>query len=74
MIQIGDTTINLSDPSVQLILMGAVLMALVLFLLVLAVRRAGRSAAMMAPLLRDMSRWDSGWRTCPTGKASWRAG
>lgn len=55
MIQFGETTINLNDPSVQLILTGAVLAGLVLFLLILAVRRAGQSAAMMAPLMRDMS-------------------
>ena len=54
MIQIGDTTINLNDPATQVIAGGAVLGLVVLILLIMAVRRAGRSADMMAPLLRDM--------------------
>ena len=56
MIQIGETTINLNDPSVQLILTGSGAGRIwCCSLLILAVRRAGRSAAMMAPLMRDMS-------------------
>ena len=54
MIQIGDTTIDLSDPQTQLIAGGLALALLVLILLIMAVRRAGRSAEMIAPLLRDV--------------------
>ncbi len=54
MIQVGEMVIDLGDPVVQLILAGAVVSALVLILLLMAVRRAGRSAEMMAPLVRDM--------------------
>ena len=54
MIQVGETVIDLGDPVVQLILAGAVVAGLVLILLLMAVRRAGRSADMMAPLVRDM--------------------
>ena len=54
MIQLGDTTIDLNDPQTQLIGGGLALALLVLILLIMAVRRAGRSAEMIAPLLRDV--------------------
>ncbi len=55
MIQIGDIVIDLNDPTIQLMLAGAAMGLLVLVLLIMAVRRAGRSAEMMTPLLRDIS-------------------
>ena len=55
MIQIGDTIIDLNDPTTQALIAGGLLALVVLILLIMAVRRAGRSAEMMAPLMRDVS-------------------
>ncbi|WP_425101607.1 DNA recombination protein RmuC [Tropicibacter sp. S64] len=52
MIQLGDRIIPLDDP---LVLAGLGLGALVLLLLVMAVRGAGRSAAAVEPLVRQMN-------------------
>jgi len=54
MIKIGDQSYALSDPRVLVVLGGAVLLVLVLGLLIVAVRRAGRSANMAAPLIYQM--------------------
>ncbi len=54
MIRIGATEFVLSDPTVIAALIGAVFLLMVLVLLVMAVRRAGRSAALMSPLAYDM--------------------
>lgn len=54
MIQIGDTTYVLTDPPVLAALAGAAVLLLVLILLVMAVRRAGRSVQMSAPLIYQM--------------------
>ena len=54
MIQIGDVTIDLNDPQVQLAIGVATLVLLVLVLLVMAVRRAGRSAEMILPLAQNL--------------------
>jgi DNA recombination protein RmuC len=54
MIQLGETTYSLSDPLVLLILGGAAVLLLILILLIMAVRAAGRSANMTAPLARQM--------------------
>ena len=54
MIRIGATEFVLSDPTVIAALIGAVFLLMVLVLLVMAVRRAGRSAALMSPLAHDM--------------------
>ncbi|MEO1027162.1 MAG: DNA recombination protein RmuC [Pseudomonadota bacterium] len=54
MIQIGDVTINLSDPQTQLVLGAGAVILLVLVLLIMAVRRAGRSAEMILPLAQNM--------------------
>ncbi|NIN77068.1 MAG: DNA recombination protein RmuC, partial [Planctomycetales bacterium] len=51
MIQIGDTTLTLNDPLV----LGIIgLIALVLILLFLAVKRAGQSAALAEPLIQQL--------------------
>jgi DNA recombination protein RmuC len=58
MIQIGNTTINLSDPLVLAAILGAVVALLVVILLITSVRRAGRSAdavQMVATQLGRMS-------------------
>ncbi|MFW2544130.1 DNA recombination protein RmuC [Primorskyibacter sp. 2E107] len=52
MIRIGETEIPLDDP---LVLAGLGLGALVLILLIMAVRGAGRSAAAVEPLVRQMN-------------------
>ena len=54
MIQLGDVTIDLNDPQVQLTLGVMALVLLVLVLLVMAVRRAGRSADMIMPLAQNL--------------------
>ena len=54
MITIGDTTLSFDDPVVLVMLgFGAVLL-LIIVLLITAVRRAGRSAEMIAPLAQDI--------------------
>ena len=54
MIQIGETTYSFSDPIVLVAMAGAGVLLLILILLIMAVRAAGRSANMTAPLARQM--------------------
>ena len=54
MITIGDTTISLTDPMALAAIVGAGLILLILILLIVAVRRAGRSADMILPLARSL--------------------
>ncbi|MRU14990.1 DNA recombination protein RmuC [Roseovarius sp. A21] len=54
MIQIGETTYSLSDPLALAALAGAGLLLLIVILLIMAVRAAGRSARMTAPLARQV--------------------
>ena len=54
MIRIGDIEYAFDDPVVLAALAGAFLILLVLILLVMAVRRAGRSADMIMPLARNV--------------------
>ncbi|MHC0052342.1 DNA recombination protein RmuC [Actibacterium sp. D379-3] len=54
MIQIGDQSYMLNDPLVLAVLVVAGVIGLVLILLVMAVRRAGQSAQMSAPLIYQM--------------------
>ncbi len=51
MIQIGETTLNLNDP---LVLGAGAVIALVLILLVMIVKRAGKSADLAEPLIYQM--------------------
>ncbi|AZQ67458.1 DNA recombination protein RmuC [Silicimonas algicola] len=55
MIRFGETTLDLNDPTVQAALAAGALVFLVLILLVMSVRRAGRSAEMIAPLAGHLS-------------------
>jgi len=55
MIEIAGHTFRLDDPQVLAALGGAALVLLVLGLLVAAVRRAGRSARMIEPVLREVA-------------------
>jgi DNA recombination protein RmuC len=55
MIQIGDTTYAWGDPIILAALIGAGVMLLVLWLLVMAVRAAGRSARLAEPLSQQMA-------------------
>ena len=55
MIQIGENSYSLSDPLVLVALIGTGLLLLVLILLVMAVRAAGRSARMTEPLAQQVS-------------------
>ncbi|NNL19226.1 MAG: DNA recombination protein RmuC [Boseongicola sp.] len=54
MIRIVETEYAFSDPLVILAFSGAALTLLILILLILAVRRAGQSAAMMSPLVQNI--------------------
>ncbi|MCK0126514.1 DNA recombination protein RmuC [Gelidibacter sp. F2691] len=54
MIQIGDTTYDLSDPLVLLTLGGIVLALLIFILLIVVLRRAGRSTQVSEDLVRQM--------------------
>lgn len=55
MIQIGNMTFDLNDPLTLLAFAGAALGLLVLLLLIITLRRTGRSAEMMGPLAHDMA-------------------
>lgn len=55
MIRIGETDYAFSDPLVIAALVGGAVVLLFLLLLVAAVRRAGRSAEMMAPMSHSMA-------------------
>ncbi len=55
MIQIGEFIINFKDPFHQALIAGGALVLLVLILLVMSVRRAGRSAEMILPLAQNLT-------------------
>lgn len=52
--ELGGTTLTLSDPVTLLALAGAGLLLLIVILLIMAVRAAGRSARVAAPLAQQM--------------------
>jgi DNA recombination protein RmuC len=52
--ELGGTTLNLSDPVTLAALAGAGLLLLIIILLIMAVRAAGRSARVAAPLAQQM--------------------
>ena len=52
--ELGGTTLNLSDPLTLAALAGAGLLFLIVILLIMAVRAAGRSARLAAPLAQQM--------------------
>ena len=54
MIQIGDITVDFSDPLTLASLGGAVLVLLFFFLLILSLRAAGRSARLVEPLAQQI--------------------
>ncbi|WOI28501.1 MULTISPECIES: DNA recombination protein RmuC [Sulfitobacter] len=54
MMELGGTTLNLSDPVTLAALAGAGLLLLIVILLIMAVRAAGRSARVAAPLAQQM--------------------
>ncbi|WP_411974482.1 DNA recombination protein RmuC [Sulfitobacter faviae] len=54
MMELGSTTLTLSDPVTLLALAGAGLLLLIVILLIMAVRAAGRSARVAAPLAQQM--------------------
>ena len=56
MITIGDQNYSLSDPTVLMAILGIAAGILVLLLLISAVRRAGRTADVVAPLAEQISR------------------
>ena len=58
MIQIGDQSFALDDPKVIVALAGTVLILFVLILLILAVRRAGRTETLLAPVSQQMGALD----------------
>ncbi|WP_093743657.1 DNA recombination protein RmuC [Sulfitobacter delicatus] len=54
MMELGGTTLNLSDPLTLAALAGAGLLFFIVILLIMAVRAAGRSARVAAPLAQQM--------------------
>jgi len=68
MIQIGDTQLQLDDPLVLLGLAVAAVALLIVLLLVLAVRRAGKTAAMMGPVTAQLSGLDAQVRDLSQGQ------
>ncbi|NUH65397.1 DNA recombination protein RmuC [Sulfitobacter sp. S0837] len=54
MMELGGTNLNLSDPLTLAALAGAGLLFLIVILLIMAVRAAGRSARVAAPLAQQM--------------------
>lgn len=54
MIQIGEEIYTLEDPVVLIALIGAAVVFLILILLIMAIRAAGRSARMAAPLSQQL--------------------
>ncbi|WP_339636521.1 DNA recombination protein RmuC [uncultured Sulfitobacter sp.] len=54
MMELGGTTLNLSDPVTLAALAGAGLLLLIVILLIMAVRAAARSARVAAPLAQQM--------------------
>ena len=54
MITIGETTYALNDPIVLAALIGAAIVLIVLILLIVSVREAGRSARTLEPMARQM--------------------
>jgi len=55
MIQIGETTYSFSDPIVLVAMAAAGVLLLIVILLIMAVRAAGRSANLAAPLARQVN-------------------
>jgi DNA recombination protein RmuC len=55
MIQIGETTYSFSDPIVLAAMAAAGVLLLIVILLIMAVRAAGRSANLAAPLARQVN-------------------
>ena len=54
MIQIGDSVVSLTDPSVLLAILGGVTLLLILVLLIVIARRSGQSSTMIAPLAQNL--------------------
>lgn len=74
MIQIGDIILDTSDPIVLGWLIGAMAVAVILFLLVLAVRAAGRSARAAEPLARQLGYLAQHVQTLNQGQEQLRGG
>ena len=58
MIQIGDMTLDPSDPLVMAAIAGSVALLLILILLIVAVRAAGRSARASEPLAQQLGHFN----------------
>jgi DNA recombination protein RmuC len=74
MIQIGDIAIDLNDPVTQLILAAGAIALLVLILLVMAVRRAGQTSALVSPIAGAMSGLQARVETLANGQAALSGG
>ena len=68
MIQIGENSYSFSDPAVIATFVGAGLLLLVLVLLIMAVRAAGRSARLAAPLAQQVSQLGQSVQTLSDGQ------
>lgn len=74
MIQIGTETYALNDPVVIVILMAAGAILLIVLLLIIAVRAAGRSAKMVAPLTHQLATLGQNVQQLGMGQEQMRGG
>ncbi|MEM6386330.1 MAG: DNA recombination protein RmuC [Pseudomonadota bacterium] len=74
MIQIGDMTLDLSDPVVQLTLLAAGVALVVLILLIMAVRRAGAATQSLAPMVHSLTALQTRVETLADGQAALSGG
>ena len=74
MIQIGDITLDLNDPQVQIALAGAAVLLIVLVLLVMAVRRAGEASRQIAPVFGALQAMQSRVETLADGQSALSGG
>ncbi len=74
MIQIGTQTYALNDPAVIISLVAAAAVLLIVLLLILAVRAAGRSAKMAAPLTQQISALSQNVQQLGFGQEQMRGG
>ncbi|NRB03068.1 MAG: DNA recombination protein RmuC [Rhodobacteraceae bacterium] len=74
MIQIGETTLDLSDPLTLLMAVALGLAVLVVLLLIMALRAAGRSARAVEPLTQQMSALGQNLQHLAMGQEALRGG
>ncbi len=74
MIQLGEITLDLSDPVALLALAGGVVVFLVVVLLIMAVRRAGEASRQITPVIHSMQAMQSRVESLADGQAALSGG